>query len=327
MASMTTGIDRMHPLVSVFRRAIAPAGDTLQACAAGRDPGFRHLACLLAFLAAAPGGRADDPSSGRAGGLVPGSANPRSGMTREELIREWDLDGDGTISKPEADVAKGRMRRKRLDMQLGVGIDPLTGLPRGIDPANPEADTTAEDEPLFRLPPEPPPQPKQPEASLPGMRPPAMGAPSAGQGPILPAAPTPAMAPAVPGGGSGPQSPARSGRASWLPPQRLAPSLTGGVRAGAPAAAPGYGSGPWSDLNAGRRPAIQPADGQPAPTERATGGLLPSSRPPGRTGSLIIPAIPGQAPGPGPAPRPAAPPAPLIPQPRITADEIGGYRP
>jgi hypothetical protein len=331
---MATGIDRMHLPFIFWLEVTAPCGGSRKGRSARLDRTACHLACLLALLAS--GGRGADPAAGKTGGLVPGSGAARTGLTREELIREWDLDGDGTISKPEADVARGRMRRKRLDMQLEGGINPLTGLPRSIDPADTAADAGPEDEPVFRLPVDltPPPEPnQQPEAALPGMRAPAVTVPRRAGGPTMPAGPTSATMPPLPSDGAGVQPPSRSGRASWLPPQRLPPAMTGGVRAGAPAAVPGYGAGPWSDLNAGRRPAMQrPADnqtpnGRPAAAGTATGGLLPSNRPPGRTGALIIPNPLGQPRGLGQPPRSVTPTPPLVPQPRITAEEIGGYRP
>jgi hypothetical protein len=73
--------------------------------------------------------------------------------------------------------------------------------------------------------------------------------------------------------------------------------VTGGVRAGAPAARPGYGAvGAKNDLNAGRRPATPP---------RSTG--TPVRTPPGA------------------ARQPAAPAPTIVPAPRISAEEIGGY--
>ena len=331
---MATEIDRMDSDSPALRQPAAPGRERLRTRSARLPRSSWHLACLLALLATAPGGRAAVPAAGKTGGLGSGSGAARTGLTREELIREWDLDGDGTISKPEADVARERMRRKRLDMQLGGGIDPITGLPRSIDPADPEADAGSESEPLFRLPPDlQPPEPaRQPEASLPGTRPPAMAVPRGPGGLTPPTGPTSTTLPPLPGSGGGPQPAARSGRASWLPPQRMAPAMTGGVRAGAPAAVPGYGAGPWSDLNAGRRSASQqPADirasgGRPAAAGSATGGLLPT-RPPGRTGALIIPNPRGNARSLDQPLRPAPPPPPLVPRPRITAEEIGGYRP
>ena len=83
--------------------------------------GVRAVGVVVAMvLCGASPSIAAEPGSGKAGGLVPGPAKPRGGLTREELLREWDLDGDGTISKPEAVVARGLMRRQRLDMQLGA---------------------------------------------------------------------------------------------------------------------------------------------------------------------------------------------------------------
>jgi hypothetical protein len=261
-----------------------------------------------------------------AGGLAtvllatgPGAAaEPAPGPTREELLQRWDLDGDGSISKSEADISRARMRRTRLELQLGAGIDPLTGLPRGDAGAETSANTPTA-EPLFQLPPEPPPsQPSRTKPdSLPGLRTPATRPPT-------PAGPTSSRPPAATPGGRPstatlPQP--LSARASWLPPQRLAPTATGGVRAGAPAAVPGYGSGAWNDLNAGRRPA--PAEGPADATRKPSGGLLPTGRPPGRTGAIILPPLPGRP----AAALPQAPAARPTPTPRITADEIGAERP
>ncbi len=267
---------------------------------------------VVAQQATLPGGR-----------LGPGSSASSPGATREELLRGWDLDGNGSISKSEADIARARMRRTRLEMQLGAGIDPLTGQARTTEGAEPAGDEPDE-EPLFQLPPEPPAsQPsRSKEDSLPGMRAPGTR-PPATAGPTLPRP----NAPPPPAGGQ--SSPAaspqeRSARASWLPPQRSAPAATGGVRAGAPAAVPGYGSGAWSQLNAGRPSAAPAAIPGAAPP---SGGLLPSVRPPGRTGSIILPPVPGRTLGPAapriPQPTAARPPA----APRITADEIGAERP
>ena len=272
-----------------------------------------------------------------------GSSGPATILTREELTRSWDLNGDGTISKPEAEVARARMKRERIEMQLGGGIDPLTGLPRG-QKDEPEVEHTPGDEPEFRLPPEelPLPSRRKPSAGLPGFRapslaPPAITAPipSTGRGPV-PSLNVPRIDPSRPTTRSpGAAAPGRSTGASWLSPNARGSALTGGVRAGAPAAVPGYGSGPWSDLNAARsRYAPAPID---LPRTGAAGlgasGLGVSPR---RTGSILLPGgIPGQS-GPGPslgrptAPvpsvtRPMAPPPPLVQPPRISAEEMGGY--
>ena len=269
---------------------------------------------LVAVALAAPPAGAAEPSPGRGGGLVPGASAPVPIKTREELLREWDLDGDGTISKSEADVARARMRRQRLEMQLGGGIDPLTGLPR--EAAGQQADEPA-DEPLYQLPPEPPPEAPSrsgqgeplPGLSIPVPPKPAAVSPPSGRGAAAAGKAAPPPAPV-------------SARASWLPPQRLAPAVTGGVRAGGLPATPGYGSSAWSDLNAGRRP--PPADPRPS---GASGGLLPTTRPPGRTGAMMLPTVPGRLPA---VAAPALPTAPATGGgaiPRVTADEIGSERP
>lgn len=281
----------------------------------------RATSCLVAgAVFASITGLAAEPLTGRGGGLVPGASGPAPRLTREELIRDWDLDGDGSIGKSEADIARARMRRKRLEMQFGAGIDPVTGLPRGIDGGAETPEAEADDEPLFQLPPESPPgEPARtkPE-SLPGTRAPGPQPPVAGpQAPRPLSAATPGSQPAA----TAPPAP-RSARASWLPPQRFAPAITGGVRAGAPPATSGYGAGTWSDLNAGRRPAsIEPSAGG---STNASGGLLPSGRQPGRTGAMILPSLPGRPPG---AAVPAPPGTGGTSRPRVTADEIGAERP
>ncbi len=254
-------------------------------------------------------------------------------VIRAELFREWDLDGNGTISKPEADLARARMRRERLELQLGGGIDPITGLPRGLEGATPaETGDEADDEgPVFRLPPElPPVKPARRPTTPGGMTPPLVQPPSTPEGfrsrSSQPGSEDPTEPDAVPR--------PLSSRASWLPPRREGPAFTGGVRAGAPAAVPGYGAGPWSDLNAGRRRYVpeSPSGGDRRAAAGGSGGLLPQRRTDGRTGAIILPPVNGSRPVAGQAPasgatRPAAPPPPLMPRPRITAEEMGGYRP
>ncbi len=279
-------------------------------------------------------------------GQLPGAGpSPRTGFTREELTRSWDLDGDGTISKSEAEVAKARMKRERMELHLGPGSDPVTGLPRVADEA-PAEDYQPGDEPEFRLPPEEPllPPSRGMGAAVPGtgsrsITPPVIRAPmpSTGRAPV-PSPTVPRLDPSrpssdVPGTGS---TQGRSTGASWLSPGSRGSALTGGVRAGAPAAAAGYGSGPWSDLNAARyRYAPTPVD---LPRAGAAGlgvsGVGASGR---RTGSILLPnggmipqpGLPGPMGRPTPSlpsvSQPMAPPPPTIPAPRISADEIGGY--
>jgi hypothetical protein len=296
--------------------------------------GFAAIILPL-FAAAAFGQQASGP---RGGGLVPGGSAAKAGPTREELIRSWDLDGDGTISKSEADLARARMRRQRLEMQLGSGLDPLTGLPRDAA-AEPGPDDDG-DEPVFRLPPESESAPlrRHTEKPLPGMSAPNLAPPNlAAPSPTTPRPTRPdgdmrqpgrAWATAPEGKTQQPAADAmsqpateRSGRASWLPARPASPTTTGGLRAGAPAAAPGYGGPERLDLNAGRLPADRLG---PAATG---GGLVPSGRPPGRTGALFLP---GQGSGsslPSGRGLPALPPPPSSSPPRITAEEMGGYRP
>lgn len=276
------------------------------------------------------------------------SAGGRSGttnnLTREELTRSWDLNGDGTISKPEADLARARMKRERIEMQLRGGIDPLTGLPRTLAD-EPEADHTPGDEPEFRLPPDEPPLPSGRRTSgvLPGMGAPSLNPPlitaplpSTGRGPV-PSLNVPRIDPSGPNNRSpgGTAAPGRSTGASWLSPNAHGSAVTGGVRAGAPAAVPGYGSGPWSDLNAARsRYVPAPID---FPRTGASGlGASGLGTSPRRTGSILLPSgMPGQS-GLGSsltrpqAPRPSvnqpmAPPPPQIKPPKISAEEMGGY--
>jgi hypothetical protein len=276
---------------------------------------------------------------------LPGATTtPRTGLTREELTRSWDLDGDGTISKSEAEVAKARMKRERIELQLGE-TDPLTGKPRSPDDL-PIEEHTPGDEPEFRLPPEDPllPPSRGPGAGLPGMRspspaPPPIRAPipSTGLGNV-PTPSVPRIDPSRPGStasglgaGTG-----RSTGASWLTPGGS--TVTGGVRAGAPAASQGYGSGPWSDLNAARyryapAPVTMPHTGAAGlgasglgTAPRRTGSiLLPGGGMSGQAGSGYLPSV-GRPTAPLPSvSQPMAPPPPVVQPPRISAEEIGGY--
>lgn len=269
------------------------------------------------------------------------SSGTTSGMSREELARSWDLDGDGTISKAEADVARTRMKRERSELQFGGGIDPVTGLPRSPEDEGMD-DHTPGDEPEFRLPPEEPPLPpsRGPGAGLPGSRSPSLAPPmirapipSTGLGSI-PSPSVPRMDPSQPSSAV-PGSPTRSSGASWLSPNYRGSVMTGGVRAGAPPAATGYGSGPWSSLNAARN-RYAPAPVNLPRTGAGSLGMSGLGVSPGRTGSILLPGGLGSQPGLGPslarptAPvpsvsQPMAPPPPLVQPPRISAEEIGGY--
>ena len=272
-------------------------------------------------------------------------AGPATGLSREELMRSWDIDGNGTISKEEADLARTRMRRERTEMQLGGDVDPVTGLSRSRE----EAAKDEDGEPEFRLPPEDEslaPR-RRPSTTLPGMRapsiaPPTIAAPTpSASGPRPPSANGPTMYvpridPSRPSAGAG--AAGRSSGASWLSPNARGSAMTGGLRAGAPPASAGYGSGPWSDLNAARyRYAPAPVD---LPRTGASGvgtsGLSSSAGYPRQTGSILLPStltpqaglVPSinrpTSPRPSVA-QPLAPPPPAVSLPRITAEEIGGY--
>lgn len=225
--------------------------------------GFLMAAAACCALAAASDAGAADGARSR-GGLMP---TPRK--TREELVREWDLNSDGKIDAGEAEVAASRMRRERAELRLNSGIDPVTGLPRdaaddlGAEPD--DADADAEVEPV-----EEPAEGPDPDASpaLPGTRVPR---------PRLPNDVT----------SSGTTAPGTAARAATARPDdtgsraaadRARQPLTGGVRAGGLPARAGYGAGlPAVPLNAGL-PVPQranPATPRPAPR----GGLLPTPRP------------------------------------------------
>ena len=225
------------------------------------------LACGLA-LAGGRSGRADDLPA----------------VSREELVRKWDLNGDGTIDEGEAEVARARMRRQRAELQDKAGLDPLTGEPRPAADDQPRQSPLPDDAPT----PEPPPaerpraKPSGENRRLPGTRPPDVA-------PSLPATRSADPPPAGSGEterprGRDPRGGEAARRSSGGPP---APDVTagsaeggsgivtGGARAGA-LSRPGYGArGPRPDLNAGRLPGGLPGR-RPAP---ATGGLLPSLRP------------------------------------------------
>lgn len=211
-----------------------------------------RIAVAIAIVGAIVGvGRAADPPA-LGGGLVP---TPRK--TREERVREWDLNSDGKIDQGEAEIASSRMRRERAELRLNSGIDPVTGLPRGeapspIDPG--DADLAVEpaepeDEPAEE--PEPDERPTLPRSRVP-----------------RPTAPAPGGAAAAPQANG-------SRAAANLKRQ----ALTGGVKAGALPARAGYGPGvPSAPLNAGLP--IPPKPRAAAPATAARGGLVPTPRVP-----------------------------------------------
>jgi len=265
---------------------------------------------------------AQDPLGG---GSRLGSSTPKPGMSREELVRSWDRDGDGTISKSEADLARARMRRQRTELQLGESIDPLTGLPR-----RPEGDEAGPEYPLPTTPPTG--LPAEPgSTSDDGKRP--TTPPKTLTELLAPTTPVPGL-PRLPNFSGKPESPAsnappvRSSRASWLPPSRSDTTGVGGPRAGAPPAVAGYGSAAGSDLNAGRPRSSQTGSNKLLPDSgrmpTTGGGLLPTARKPGQTGAILLPVQRDLRLAPA---TPAAPRPPTVPLPRVGSDPIGGYGP
>lgn len=267
----------------------------------------RHHRAVAAFLMVVGVGmpsRGDegppeiDPTGGlRSRAVVP--QGPALGVSREELVRQWDLDGNGTIDASEANVARARMRRARIETELGTGIDPLTGKPRAVADVVTEESSEEPDASGAEMPPEARVRSADADAP-PGTRVPGVGPVVSGTaGPRVPSITSSGSA--VPGRGAGTRTTGSAPAARSSRPG----SLTGGTRAGAPAARSGYGAAePKPDLNAGLprsfgRPVVSGTRGS------ARGGFMPSVRSPF-------------------APRPALPPV-VPPTPRVTADEIGGF--
>jgi len=240
-----------------------------------------------------------EPAQARRGGLLPQRTptSPLAPVSREELMRRFDLNADGRIDEAEAEMARSRMRRDRAEIMRKSSIDPLTGRPRGAPPTEPAKEPVriqaADVAP-------PAAKPKDDELLLVPGRPDGTPAPAS-------AAQQPANAAQQPPTGR----PSASAAREPVPTRQIPTATTGGVRAGAPAARPGYGAlGPRADLNAGRQP-IAPSGGM----QPRVGGMPPRGMP-GRTAPPTA----------GPAGRPSigrAPTARPVPPPRITAEDIG----
>lgn len=202
------------------------------------------------------------PAPARRGGLLPQRTptSPLAPVSREELMRRFDLNADGKIDEAEAEMARSRMRRERAEIMRNSSIDPLTGRPRGAPP------------------PEPPQKPAGIQAAE--VAPPA-AKPKDDELLLVPGRPdgTPAPATQTPSAQTQPPTarPSASAARQPVPTRQLPTATTGGVRAGAPAARPGYGAlGPRADLNAGRQPTAPP---KPAPAGRPAIGRAPMPRP------------------------------------------------
>jgi hypothetical protein len=231
-------------------------------------------------------------------------------LTREELLKKWDLNGDGTLDAGEVEVATSKMRLERAEMRLSTGLDPVTGKPRDAAPADADdenAADTGERKPLtvdelaakLGFAPvdadgEQSGTPRSPDSAANNAARPDTSAaiaprPMFGLPPLRSQQPGALLTP--------PGSPAPGSMSPGLP-------LTGGVRAGGLPARPGYGShvAPPS-LNAGRADAT------------TSGGLVPRRR------------LSGDAPElPAGLQPPAGTPSPATPRPRRTVDDFDVYR-
>jgi hypothetical protein len=239
-----------------------------------------------------------DPTGGlRSRGMVPGVKDSSAGSSRDELVRQWDLDGNGTIDESEASVARARMRRSRMQLKLDSGLDPVTGKPRVIADSEPtNEERPAEADTHLDMPPEPRKRSSD-NSALPGTRVPDSK-------PVISGTSSPSVPKVPEQAAGGPDKQPATMRPS-LAPSRPG-SVNGGGRAGAPGARPGYGSStPKPTLNAGI-----PLPNTSGPTGSRVGaprgGLLPSTR---------LPL----------APRPTTPTTPTPRPPRVTADDIGGF--
>jgi len=252
---------------------------------------FTRLVVVLALVAGglvAVAVAADAP--GRpAAAPVPAASTPTPIVprkTRDELVREWDMNKDGKIDVGEAEVAASRMRLERANIRLNTGIDPVTGRPRGE--TEPEEEPAEDDRERDEL----------------------LGTADAADDDT----PTPPKKPAGRTRTSGTQTP--SSNAARLQQQRPLP-ITGGVRAGAQAARPGYGAAAPQSLNAGipilRPPTANGRDTSNAPQTLNAGRPLNAAG----GGRPFGPTVPGQPNGPGAVSRPRGgllPRPPLQPQ-------------
>lgn len=217
------------------------------------DHALRTAVALVLTMTATALAVAADPGAD-------GSA-PTTRLSREELVRKWDLNSDGKIDKGEAEVASSRMRRERAEMRLNTGIDPVTGRPRGEPPPPepPDLDEIygADTEPADAD------EDERDRPALPGTRAPRTQAPRSSR---------PSLA-----------SPSTAEDRELAPrPNSFRQPITGGVRGGGVAARPGFGARkPATPLNAGR-PIESLRDGTgmlPGPQSATVrGGLLPRPR-------------------------------------------------
>lgn len=255
----------MHVSLGLRRRAAAVAVVT------------GWLSAMLLSGAVAADALGDRPAASPPKPVVPRK-------TREELIREWDIDKDGKIDIGEAEMAASRMRLERANMRLNTGFDPVTGRPRGeaVPEEEPAEEEPKKDDPFGTADDESAAAPKK----------------SAGRTKT-----------------SGAEAASRN--AARLQQQRPMP-LNGGVRAGAQAARPGYGTDVPQSLNAGipfQRPTLTGRGSSDTPPTLNAGRPL-NAVGGGRQSGPIVPGQPGAS-GNGAGAAAARPRGGLLPRPPL----------
>jgi hypothetical protein len=203
-------------------------------------------------------------------------------------MQKWDINRDGKVDDGEADIARSRMRRARIDAQMNSGTDPLTGRPRvPIDPVTGRptqsaAGADADDGGLILVPGN-------------GERPRGVGGAAADD--ATPAKPSAKDRDALPGTRVTVPS---VGVPSVLPRSQLGPGPTG-----SDAQPSGPSGGAAAEGAAGRarlRPGMPPAVNPQAGPQAANGGQPARSRtlnPQGRMGTPGGPGDPGPQGAPG----------------------------
>lgn len=215
-------------------------------------------------------------------------------VSREELLRRFDLNFDGKIDEAEGEIGRSKLRREREEEEEKARleretIDPLTGRPREeAKKADPKRRIISIDDLLPERDPE---EGSEDQVSV-----------------ADPAAVDAARRAGKPAGKEKPRSAARQMPLAPAPGAGKPGILSGGVRAGAPPARPGYGA-PSTRADGGTKTSRPLNAGRPA------GSVLPGAsagRPQtpinGAAGSRGAPAG-GQAPSRPQTGRSSAPPA------------------
>ncbi|MBU6221451.1 MAG: hypothetical protein KGR24_01740 [Planctomycetes bacterium] len=204
--------------------------------------GALAIAAACALLLAAEA-RAQSPAPGRrSGGLLPTRETPSvsGGQTRDEMLRRFDLDANGRIDEGEAETARVRMRRDKIDAVQNSGVDPLTGRVRGAPAGEPAAEPAPDDGLVF---------PPSRSAEPPRRKPAAEEKPAAKATPALP----PGRVPVITGGVRAGAPAVRPGYGATGPKQEL-----NAGRTREPQMTPGQ-----ARLRGGMQPAGRPSPQQP----------------------------------------------------------------